>query len=201
MGFPTRIVLAYLALVSAASAGELDVTSRIDAVTVYPDGATVTRVIRIDLPAGDSTLVAHDFPTSLDPASLRVEGEGGARLMIGAIDARPPRPEPPATLPELERRIEALKDERGVLDDKIAAAKARRKFAERFADSAPAGLGEKGEARPLRRLACGLRGDRRRGGAGRCGNPRGAGCASARSIARWRGSRPNATPIRRARWT
>src|SRR5262249_17628324 len=49
----------------------------------------------------------------------------------------------------LERRIEALKDERGVLDDKIAAARARRKFAERFAESAPAGLGEKGEARPL----------------------------------------------------
>ena len=36
-----------------------------------------------------------------------------------------------------------------MLDDKIAAANARRKFAERFADSSPAGLGEKGEARPL----------------------------------------------------
>jgi uncharacterized protein (TIGR02231 family) len=69
--------------------------------------------------------------------------------MIGSIEARPPRPEPPATLPELERRIEALKDERGTLDDKIAAATARRKFAERFAENAPAGLGDKGEARPL----------------------------------------------------
>ena len=91
MGFPTRIVLAYLALVSAASAAELDVTSTIEAVTVYPDGATVTRVIKVDLPAGDNTLLARDFPPTLDPASLRVEGEGGARLLIGAIDARPPR--------------------------------------------------------------------------------------------------------------
>src|SRR5262249_49924438 len=101
------------------------------------------------LPAGDSTLLAHDFPASLDPASLRVEGEGGTNLMIGAIDARLPRPVPPTTLPELERRIEALKDERGGPDDQIAAAKARPKFAGRFADSARAGLGEKGEARPL----------------------------------------------------
>jgi uncharacterized protein (TIGR02231 family) len=143
------VVFACLSTVSAGSAAELAVTSTIEAVTVYPDGATVTRVIKTSLPAGDSTLLAHDFPPALDPASLRVEGEGGARLMIGAIDARPPRPEPPATLPELERRIEALKDERGALDDKIAAATARRNFAQRFADSAPAGLGNKGEARPL----------------------------------------------------
>jgi uncharacterized protein (TIGR02231 family) len=143
------VVLACLATLSAVSAAELDVTSTIEAVTVYPDGATVTRVIKTSLPAGDSTLLARDFPPALDPSSLRVEGESGVRLMIGAIDARPPPPEPPATLPELERRIEALKDERGTLDDKIAAATARRNFAQRFADSAPAGLGEKGEARPL----------------------------------------------------
>ena len=134
---------------TAAGAAELAVSSTIDSVTVYPDGAAVTRVIRVDLPAGDNVLLARDFPPSLDPATLRVEGEGSARLTIGAIDARPPRPEPPRVVPEIEARLEALKDERGALDDKIAAAEARRKFAQRFADSSPAGLGEKGEARPL----------------------------------------------------
>ena len=39
--------------------------------------------------------------------------------------------------------------ERAALDGEIAAAAARRKFAERFAETSPAGLGEKGEARPL----------------------------------------------------
>jgi uncharacterized protein (TIGR02231 family) len=52
-------------------------------------------------------------------------------------------------LPELDKRIEALKDERADLDGAIAAATARRKFAERFAEASPAGIGEKGEARPL----------------------------------------------------
>jgi uncharacterized protein (TIGR02231 family) len=42
-----------------------------------------------------------------------------------------------------------LKDERVNLDGAIAAANARRKFAERFAEASPAGLGEKGEARPI----------------------------------------------------
>lgn len=149
MRFCAAVLTTCMLGISIASGGEVGTTSAIESVTVYPDGATVTRVIKIDLPAGDSTLVARDFPTSLDPASLRIEGEGSARLAIGSIDARPPRPEPPATLPDLDRQIEALHDERGALDDKIAAATARRKFAERFAESAPAGLGDKGEARPL----------------------------------------------------
>ena len=149
MRFFAAVLTTSMFAVPFASGAEVGVTSAVEAVTVYPDGATITRVIKADLLAGDSTLVARDFPTSLDPASLRIEGEGSARLAIGSIDARPPRPEPPAALPDLDRQIEALLDERGALDDKIAAATARRKFAERFAESAPAGLGDKGEARPL----------------------------------------------------
>ncbi len=149
-----NLVTAGLAVAAAfsclpAQAADLDAVSAIDAVTVYPDGASVTRVITVDVPAGDSTLVARDFPLTLDPSSLRVEGEAGAKLTIGAIDTRPPRAAPPVNLPEIDRRIEALKDERANLAGGINAATARRKFAERFAEASPAGLGEKGEARPI----------------------------------------------------
>jgi uncharacterized protein (TIGR02231 family) len=149
-----RYLLSFVAAIAIAAAvpamaAEIEASSQIDAVTVYPDGATVTRLIRLDLPAGDSTLLAHDFPLTLDPSSLRVEGEGGGRLVIGAVDARPPLPTPPANLPQIDRRIEALRDGRAALDGEIASATARRKFAERFAEASPAGLGEKGEARPL----------------------------------------------------
>jgi uncharacterized protein (TIGR02231 family) len=149
----TSLVTTSLVLVSAAAwpawAGEMDATSAIDAVTVYPDGASVTRLITLDLPSGDSTLVAKDFPLALDPSSLRVEGEGGAKLTIGPVDARPPRAAPPVNLPELDKRIEALKDERANLQGAVDAANARRKFAERFAEASPAGIGDKGEARPI----------------------------------------------------
>src|SRR6186997_900572 len=111
----TGLVLLATLAVTPAGAADLDVTSAVDAVTVYPDGASVTRLITLDLPSGDSTLVAKDFPLTLDPSSLRVEGEAGAKLTIGAIDTRPPRAAPPVNLPELDRRIEALKDERANL--------------------------------------------------------------------------------------
>ncbi len=120
-----------------------------DAVTVYPDGASVTRLVTLDLPAGDNTAVLKDFPLTLDPSSLRVEGEAGGKLTIGSIDARPPRAAPPVNLPELDKRIEALKDDRANLQGVIDAATARRKFAERFAETSPAGIGDKGEARPI----------------------------------------------------
>lgn len=131
-----------------AFAAELETSSRIDSVTVYPDGATVTRLINIDLAAGDHTVLARDFPLSLDPASLRVEGEG-ARLTIGAIDAGVPRALPPANLPEIDQRIEKLRDQRAELDGAIAAAQARRQFAEHFAQNSPSALGDKGQARPI----------------------------------------------------
>lgn len=145
----TGLVLLAALAVDPAGATDLNVTSTVDAVTVYPDGASVTRVITLDLPAGDNTLIAKDFPLTLDAGSLRVEGEAGTKLTIGAIDTRPPRPVPPANLSEIDKRIEALKDERANWQGAIAAAEARRKFAERFAEASPAGLGEKGEARPL----------------------------------------------------
>jgi uncharacterized protein (TIGR02231 family) len=134
--------------VAQAQAAELDATSAVDAVTVYPDGASVTRVIAVDLPAGDNTLVASDFPLVLDPSSLRVEGEADSKFTIGAIDTRQPAPTP-VDLPELDKRIEALNDKRADLQGMIAAATARRKFAERFAQASPAGIGDKGEARPI----------------------------------------------------
>jgi uncharacterized protein (TIGR02231 family) len=145
----TGLVLVTAFAAAPLRAADLDAASTIDAVTVYPDGATVTRVITLDLPSGDNTLVAKDFPLSLDPSSLRVEGESGAKLTIGAIDAKPPRPAPPVNLSEIDRKIEALRDQRADLDGAVASAGTRKKFAERFAESSPAGLGEKGEARPL----------------------------------------------------
>ncbi|MBR0785775.1 mucoidy inhibitor MuiA family protein [Bradyrhizobium iriomotense] len=144
----TSLVLVTMAASSPSWAADLDANSAIDTVTVYPDGATVTRVITVDLPSGDSTLVAKDFPLGLDTSSIRVEGEGGTKLTIGTIDARPPRAAP-VNLPELDKRIEALNDQRADLQGAIDSANARRKFAEHFAEASPVGIGEKGEARPI----------------------------------------------------
>ncbi len=118
------------------------------------------------LPAGENSAVLKDFPLTLDPSSLRVEGEAGAKLTIGAIDAKPPRAAPPVNLPELDKRIEALKDERVNLQGAIDAATARRKFAERFADTVSGRDRRQGRGAADRRMARGLcrgrRGSRQR---------------------------------------
>jgi uncharacterized protein (TIGR02231 family) len=143
------IIVFSLLFASTAGAAEIEARSDVDAAIVYPDGATVTRLVRVELPAGDTTLILSDFPPGLDPASLRVEGETGARLVIGAIDARPPKAVPPVVTPELEKKIEAARDQHAALEDKIAAETAHKNFAARFSADVPLGLGEKGEARPL----------------------------------------------------
>ena len=112
----TSLVLAGALVVGPLHAADLDTASQVDAVTVYPDGASVTRVITLDLPAGDNTLIAKDFPMGLDPSSLRVEGDAGAKLTIGAIDARPPHLVPPVNLPDIDI---------AVLDDGFACLQAR----------------------------------------------------------------------------
>jgi uncharacterized protein (TIGR02231 family) len=144
----TLVVFASFAAMQAKAAN-VEATSAVDAVTVYPDGASVTRAITVDIPGGDNTLVVKDFPLALDPSSLRVEGGADTKVTIGAIDTRPPRAAPPVNLPELDKRIEALTDERADLQGAIAAATARRNFAQRFAEASPAGIGDKGEARPI----------------------------------------------------
>ena len=51
----TAASLAALCVAAPALAAEIDVKSKIDAVTVYPDAATVTRVAEVEAPAGAST--------------------------------------------------------------------------------------------------------------------------------------------------
>lgn len=121
-----------LAAPTPSRGADLKAGSRIDAVTVYRSGARVTRVARVELPAGDSRILLTGLPAELDDDSLRVEGKGSARARVFGVTAEPfTRAE--AALPEVrdaEERVEALLGEDRGLDDRIAQARARAKFAE-----------------------------------------------------------------------
>jgi hypothetical protein len=66
--------------------------------------APATRIITLDLPAGENSAVLK-FSMTLDPSAAG-RGEAGAKLTIGrSTPGR--RARPPANLPELDRRIEA----------------------------------------------------------------------------------------------
>src|SRR5580693_5925597 len=103
-----------IALLSAvpALAGEIEAASTIDAVTVYPDAAVITRLATVDLPAGDSVLAFKDLPLALDPASLRVSGAGDNKIAIGSVDANiaPAAAKTPDSA--LETKLASLQEER-----------------------------------------------------------------------------------------
>lgn len=138
----TALSLAALAVAAPALGAEIDAASRIDSVTLYPDAAVVTRVAEIALPAGESRLVFHGLPGGLDPATLRIGGEGEARLVLGAVDVR----KAPAATGEsaFDAQIKALRADRAAAQVKIDALAAKQAMTQLYAQSGPDKQGEKG---------------------------------------------------------
>ncbi len=89
------VLLASTAL--PAFADTLPATSRITAVTVYPDGAKLTREVTFTAPsAGAHELLVTDLPYDSDPGLIRLVASDG--LQVGAFNLRadrlPPREDP-----------------------------------------------------------------------------------------------------------
>lgn len=101
----------------------MDIESPIVAVVVYPDRARITRRGTVTLQPGTYDLVVSDLTRSLDPESVRVSGEGTARVRLLGVDVREcyytESPSVPAS--ELERQILAKKDADQALVDRDAA--------------------------------------------------------------------------------
>lgn len=113
-------------------AAETIASSSIDAVTVFPSGAEVTRAAKVKLVAGEGRIVFPDLPAQAIAGSIRVEGKSAGKLEIGSVDTKRmfvPRSDPAATDAErrkLEDQIEALKDQRALLEGQIQAAETQR---------------------------------------------------------------------------
>ncbi|MCG3175712.1 MAG: hypothetical protein MOGMAGMI_00645 [Candidatus Omnitrophica bacterium] len=84
-----RLTLALLTLTLPARAAEILADSRIDAVTVYPDRAYVTRSASVELPAaGTHEIVFAGLPAGLIEDSLRVRGEGSSPVTVQGAEVR-----------------------------------------------------------------------------------------------------------------
>lgn len=132
---PRLLSLALLSttlLTAPALAETLTATAPVRAVTLFPQGATVTRALQIDGPAGIHDLVVTDLPPGIDAASLRVSATGAK---VGTVSLQHDRAVPgdspdSAAVTEAEaevRRREAVLRDR---DARIAAIRARAEAAE-----------------------------------------------------------------------
>ncbi len=119
------------------AAAEYQAESSIDAVTVFPRGAEVTRLARVELEDGDHTLTLDSLPGSIDPESIRVEGVSSGQIEIASVDSKTVHVTDEAATAEerkrVEDRIEALHDERAALDQLIADATYQRKLLQELA--------------------------------------------------------------------
>ena len=141
------LLLAAPVLSASARAGEVEAASKIDSVTVYPDAAIVSRLVEVDMPQGDSVLVFKNLPLALDPASLRFEGEGEAKMTIGAVETQVAPAEVKAPDNAVETRLAALRTEREGWQSTIDALQAKRAMIMRFSQAGPEKLSP--DSKPL----------------------------------------------------
>ncbi|WP_175525689.1 mucoidy inhibitor MuiA family protein [Bosea sp. OK403] len=145
----SRLAAALIVAPSFAAAAEMDLASRIDRVTVYPDGAVITRLGRAELLQGASQIVLRGLPATIDPASIRVEGKGDGSFSIGAVDVRLTPGDAKPLDSVIEAKLKSLRDEKEVLDGQAGAIEAKRGTIERFAQTGPDKLGPDGKALPV----------------------------------------------------
>ncbi len=119
-----------LLLLSVAPAGAETFTaaSRITKVTLYPQGASVERVISVDLPAGSHEIVIPDLPLNTYAESLDVQAP--ETLAVGAVSLLTDRLPPVETdeVPEVkaaEDRVKELEAALRATDARIAGIRAR----------------------------------------------------------------------------
>lgn len=144
----------FLATTSLTPAFAADITalSRIDKVTVFPQGAEVTRIAEARIGQGEHTLIFDGLPAELAPETLRVEGVGGARLEIGSVDSKIvflPTGGLDEDRKRIEKDIEALADERSALDQAVADAEYQKSLMQQLAAATLTQKPKEGETRIL----------------------------------------------------
>jgi len=133
--------LALLATTAATPAFAADIAaqSKVDAVTVFPSGAEVTRAAEARIEAGEHTLIFDQLPGDLMPETIRVEGLSDAKVEIGSVDSRVvhvPAMDSDARRKALEAEIRRLQDERAQLEQAIADAEYQKSLMQQLASNA-----------------------------------------------------------------
>lgn len=131
---PLATLAAVLMSSTSVFAADVAAQSKIDAVTVFPSGAEVTRVATVKLAAGEHAIILSDLPASTIPSSIRVEGKATGSLAIGSVDSRrlgvqrAEAEQAAAERKRLEAEIEKLNDEKSLLHAAVEAAEAQKKL-------------------------------------------------------------------------
>jgi uncharacterized protein (TIGR02231 family) len=150
----TLTIVFFLATTSLtpALAADIAARSRIDAVTVFPLGAEVTRIAEARMSQGEHTLIFEGLPAEIAPETLRVEGTGGAKIEISSVDSKLVFANGNGRDEErkrIEKDIQALNDERAALDQMISDADYQKGLMQQLASATLTQKPKEGETRIL----------------------------------------------------
>ncbi len=109
-------------------ANEHHVTAQFGAITVYRDRALVTRDARVELTPGEHRLLFEPLPAGLAEQSVRVRGEGTARVTILGVEIQQAYPAEhiQARVRELENEIRQLRYESDIVQSVLTSLDAER---------------------------------------------------------------------------
>ena len=138
------ITAALLLGVSPLYAAEITAPSKIDGVIIYPGIAAITRILEIEVPAGQHTIIVSGLPQALDPNSLRVEGVSSGALQIGSVEMRT-QPIGGVTGPsgEVAQRLKTLQEDRLRKQAEVQAISAKQAMIQSIGQQATVILGGK----------------------------------------------------------
>jgi uncharacterized protein (TIGR02231 family) len=127
-------VILALPWVAPSLAADVPADLHIDRVTVYRQGAVVTRAGEVAIPAGSNRLIVGGLPASIDSKTLRVTVEGGA-VQLGGVELAKINEGRFVSEAEreLRRRIEETGDQRVVIQDDVNTAETQLKLLDSLA--------------------------------------------------------------------
>lgn len=131
--------LLFSSFLSPVFAADINFTSAVEEVTVYPRGAQITRTAIANIPAGDHVIIIKDLPGDLNRNSIRVEGTSGNGIEIGSVDVRQTHTSPKETQDkrrQLEELIRVLGDEIALRDQTVSNANIQRALLQNMASQA-----------------------------------------------------------------
>ena len=116
----------------AADLKRIPASSRITAVTVYPDRALTTRSVSLNLKPGSYLITFDNLPTLIQDDSVRVEGKGSAGITIAGLEVKRAFLEQSGEkrVKELDEEIRGLEQRSGALDAKKAGLSSQKAFLE-----------------------------------------------------------------------
>ncbi|MBC2605850.1 DUF4139 domain-containing protein [Pelagicoccus albus] len=123
----------------------LEPSSKISSVSLFRDGARITRVATLQAPAGKSTIRFDGLPTSVDYNTLEANIGEAKGVIRNARIFRDPYSEESTEIEAIRERLEAIRHEIQTVQQRKSSARARLDYVESLAKSFADGFGELAE--------------------------------------------------------